>query len=139
MARFRSQFRHLYLLALFQLVGGPLVILPLVMVCKVTLTQTAQHGVVEGLRQAPLTKEWQRASVVLLHGEAALPDSHEKNGVPGTPEKFKEGKVKLDLAVWMTAAIPQPESAAIGRPCWRWLPSASTWAHAPPGPPPRVG
>jgi hypothetical protein len=137
MACLRSKFRHLYLLALFQLVGGPLVLVPMLMMSKAVVRETAQHGVVQGFHQAMVSQEWSEVRDILQNGGMmAEPSSSTK--APGQQEKTKDGKPKLDFAAWTMPALMELEGVPVKRPAWQWQPMASNWANAPPSPPPRV-
>lgn len=134
MACLRSKFRHLYLLALFQLVGGPLVLVPMLMMSKAVVRETAQHGVVTGLHEAVESQEWDDAREMIQSG--AIPDSPAKKH--GAPEKSGEGKPKLNFMAWTAPARLELEGNLAAKPAWEWQPMASHWANAPPSPPPRV-
>ncbi len=139
MAWFRSKFRHLYLLALFQLVGGPLVLVPLIMMTRVVVRETATHGLVEGLTRAQESEEWREADGMLQHlRHLTVPNKDARGKTSGAPEKSKDVKPKLDLALWAESPACPLEGLPVAAPHSRWLPMASDWAHAPPIPPPRA-
>lgn len=136
MACLRSKFRHLYLLALFQLVGGPLVLVPMLMMSKAVVRETAQHGMVKGIHLATLSPEWDEVREIFQHGIA--PDLSPSTKAPGKKENAKDGKPKLDFVTWTMPALAEQEGAPEKRPAWEWQPMASSWANAPPSPPPRA-
>jgi hypothetical protein len=136
MSFLRSKFRHLYLLALFQLVGGPLVLVPMLMMSKAVVRETAQHGVVKGFHQAMVSQEWEEVREMLQDGVVSGTSSSTK--APGKQEKSIDGKSKLDFVAWTTPALMELDGVPVKRPAWEWQPMASSWANAPPSPPPRV-
>ncbi|RBP44317.1 hypothetical protein DES53_104136 [Roseimicrobium gellanilyticum] len=137
MSFLRSKFRHLYLLALFQLVGGPLVLVPMLMMSKAVVRETAQHGVVKGFHEAMVSLEWEEAREMVRNG--VVPEwSSSSTKAPGKKEKAKDGKPKLDFVTWTTPALMELEGILVRRAAWEWQPMASSWANAPPSPPPRV-
>lgn len=132
-----SKFRHLYLLALFQLVGGPLVLVPMLLMSKAVVRETAQHGVVKGFHEALVSQEWSEAQEMLQRGSiVAEPSSSTK--APGKKEKAKDGQPKLDFVAWTPPALMEQDGTPVKRPAWEWHPMSSHWANAPPSPPPRV-
>jgi hypothetical protein len=140
MACLRSKFRHLYLLALFQLVGGPLVLVPMLMMSTAVVRETAQHGVVKGLHEVVVSQEWSEVREIIQNG-GIVPElsSSTKAPAPGKQEKAKDGKPKVDFAVrTVFTALVELEGVSVKRPAWEWRPMASSWANAPPSPPPRV-
>jgi hypothetical protein len=140
MACLRSKFRHLYLLALFQLVGGPLVLVPMLLMSKAVVRETAQHGVVQGFHEAVMSREWSEVREMMQGGNGIAPElsSSTKAPAPGKQEKAKDGKPKVDFVTWTMPALMELEGVAVKRPAWEWQPMASSWANAPPSPPPRV-
>ena len=132
-AIFRSgKFRFLYLLALAQLVGGPIVLLQVTLFSKLVIREAPRVGVVEAISIAWDSPEF-RESIV----DAALP------GKDAMQPAKKEGKMKPDSPnlpdfPWMaetpghdddTALCGVPEHFRI------WTPQ---WPNAPPAPPPRM-
>ncbi|QIF01808.1 hypothetical protein [Roseimicrobium sp. ORNL1] len=141
MACLRSKFRHLYLLALFQLVGGPLVLVPMLLMSKAVVRETAQHGVVQGLHEVVVSQEWSEVREMIQKGGIVSElSSSTKAPAPGKQkqEKAKDGKPKLDFVTWTMPALVELEGLPVKRPGWEWQPMASSWANAPPSPPPRV-
>jgi hypothetical protein len=136
MSFLRSKFRHLYLLALFQLVGGPLVLVPMLLMSKAVVRETAQHGVVQGFHQAMVSQEWCEVREMFQNG--AAPEWSSSTKAPGKKEKAKDGKLKLNFMAWTAPAHLELEGVPVNRPAGEWQPMASSWANAPPSPPPRV-
>lgn len=134
MPHFLHNTRKLYLLALFQLVGGPLVLLPVILFSKLSVKHVAEHGLTAGITEAWHSAEWQDAVDEVLQGEAGLP-STQKDKIP---VKAKETKAKL-FATELDRPVAAPEemSASILLPWSRSNENASARTHAPPIPPPR--
>lgn len=132
--RHKRPMKILYLLALAQLVGGPLVLLQVSLFCKLTLTQTPESGLADAARMAFESNEFKAALQIepLRDGKNGKSDS-----TPQDPSKME--KPKSPLIAWADSALRHSQ---IGLPCLTgvhvdsWTP---TWPHAPPGPPPRVG
>jgi len=133
-AIFRSgRFRFLYLLALAQLVGGPLVLLQVTLFSKLVISEAPRVGIVEAVSVAWDSPEFQESLVA-----TTLPWKN------ATETGKKEGKAKPDspaLPVFPWMAEPpecDDDPAVCGVPGhFRiWTPQ---WPHAPPGPPPRIG
>lgn len=134
MVKFRSgKHRLLYLLALAQLVGGPLVLLNVMLFAKLTIQETPRVGIAQAVAEA-----WH--SPVLQESIAALPWKGSLK-----PEKH-DGKLKPKPDFpsppsfpWIAGPQEDSEHAAVcGVPdhLRTWTP---LWPHAPPGPPPRIG
>lgn len=132
---FPFSLRHLYLLALFQLVGGPLILLSVMTVTKIAADHAQQHGFIAGLHTVLQTETWQTAAeTVADQANATQPAASSE-----TPAKKLDTKEKIPAANWMdSAALCAPKLAATP-PMWElpWLVSASP--QAPPLPPPRRG
>jgi hypothetical protein len=137
MACLRSKFRHLYLLALFQLVGGPLVLVPMLLMSKAVVRETAQHGVVKGLHEAVVSQEWSEVRE-MIQKSGVVSEASSSTKAPGKQEKAKDGKTKLDFVTWTMPALMEWDGVSVKRLAWEWQPMASSWANAPPSPPPRV-
>jgi hypothetical protein len=135
MPRLPHKYRPLYLLALFQLVGGPVVLLLVMLFSKLGVHQVAQHGFAEGISQAWNSAEWQTAMNVVMQGEAGLPST--QKGKDKVPAKEKDTKVKF-FATELERAVGAPMCDDLERIPWRSGDVfAMTRAQAPPGPPPR--
>lgn len=133
---FRSgKLRLLYVLALVQLVGGPLVLFQVSVFCKLTLHEAPQAGMAKAAELAWKSEGFQAAlaadDVPLAKGTKPSPD--------GDGPKLKAEKMKQPVIPWMN---PRLETAVAGVHCKLvdrarvWTPA---WPQAPPGPPPRVG
>lgn len=126
----RISARSLYLLALFQLVTGPLVLLTVLTFCKVTV----QHLPADGLAVS-LSKALQSDELQALFSETT--------DAPQNKSDKSKPKVKLDTAKLMLIAWSVPPAFEVSNEVILWPMKAETWvsawAQAPPGPPPRVG
>ncbi len=136
MGFFRSgKLRLLYVLALVQLVGGPLVLFQVSVFCKLALHEAPRIGVAKA---AELAWKSERFQAVLVAGE--IPHAKVVKPLPGGDgPKAKVEKVKQPVIPWMN---PRLELAIAGVRCTLvdrervWTPA---WPQAPPGPPPCVG
>ncbi len=129
MSLFRCRkLRFLYLLALLQLVGGPLVLLHVTVFCKLTVSEAPEIGISRAAVAAFSSPEF-LAIADFSNGNEARKDGTQK---PDT------GKAKQPVIPW---AQPSPkffcEEIAI-ETFSREIHWISQWAHAPPAPPPRV-
>lgn len=124
----------LYLLALAQLVGGPLVLLQVTLFCKLTFAHNSGQGWLEAARVALNSDEFRTGPQL-----QPLRESTDGKSKPAPQDPSKMEKSKAPMIAW--AASPMRHSL-IELPCMTgvhddsWTP---TWPHAPPGPPPRVG
>jgi hypothetical protein len=127
-----GKLRFLYLLALAQLVGGPLVLLQVMLFSKLVISEAPRVGVVEAVSIVWDSPEFRESLVA--------PVQPRKNAM-GTLKK--EGKAKTDFPTapvfpWMAESRECDEDLALcGVPGhYRiWTPR---WPNAPPGPPPRI-
>jgi hypothetical protein len=127
-----SKLRFLYLLALAQLVGGPLVLLQVTLFCKTVVQEVPQVGLTNSL-----VKAWHlggfTTEITATNDENSLSAS-----TSGKILKAKLDPLKLSVLPWdMTVlgwAIPREFIFRIDL-ARTWTP---TWPQAPPGPPPRV-
>lgn len=133
MPPFRPSIRHLYLLALFQLVGGPLVIVAVVFFSRMVVHQAAEHGLTVGVVKASQSAEWQKVASALSGATYGHVPSGKKDPVP----VVKDPGGKLLGLMWEGVTLPkEPPVPCDGPHLWvRTLTSA--WPHAPPLPPPR--
>ena len=133
MPPFRPSIRHLYLLALFQLVGGPLVIVAVVFFSSMVAHQAAEPGLTVGVVKASQSAEWQKVASALSGATYGQVPSEKKDPVP----VVKDPGGKLLGLMWEGVTLPQePPVLCEGPHLWvRTLTSA--WPHAPPLPPPR--
>lgn len=123
-----GKLRPLYLLALAQLVGGPLMLLHVTWFCKMTLHEAPKVGMAQAAHQA-----WY-ASVDL-----AVENENRSRTPEAPPRKFIPEKPKLPVNQWETPRLHLQCESVRHEPVHReriWTPA---WPKAPPGPPPRVG
>ena len=133
MGFFRSgKMRPLYLLALLQLLGGPVVLLRVTVFCKLTVREAPRVGFVEAAAGAFASDEFRECA------SAGLPkrDTPAKDGREGDP-KPKLEKPQHPPAPWMAERrifAHDVKGTAIADTARTWTPA---WPNAPPGPPPR--
>ncbi len=136
MTFFRAKnLRFLYLLALAQLVGGPLMLLQVTMFCKLTLHETPQVGVAQAAVKAWHSEDFQ---AVLTAANPSRTDLA-KSPLPEQEKKSTLEKCKQPLAVWGIAPLVLVNGSSFYKivdPAWARPPD---WPNAPPGPPPRIG
>lgn len=130
-----GKMRWLYLLALAQLVGGPLVLLQVTVFTKLTLHEAPRMGVAKAAVRAWHSDDFQ---AVLIAADVARKDDS-KAPAPTGGSKPKLEKAKMPVVPWMVAPV---SLACLSSHCRIvdharvWTPA---WPQAPPGPPPRVG
>jgi hypothetical protein len=127
--------RLLYVLALAQLVGGPLVLLQLTLFCKLTLQETPHVGMARAAVQTWHSDDFQTA---LTAGISTAPCETKSKPPARDPQPDPE-KAKPPVIPWAAgnlALIAPREDSEAGLRSKFWTPA---WPHAPPGPPPRVG
>ena len=134
MSRLNRKTRLLCLLALGQLVVGPLVLVLVqaTTLCKLTVREAPVHGV------AAVSRAWQSEefqSVLAKAADVVAGDS--KSSLPGHESKAKSGKVKITAVPWESVPVLPVQAPQTER--WAHKPDTWTpaWPHAPPGPPPR--
>lgn len=130
-----KKWRLLYLLALAQLVGGPLVLLQVTVFCKMTLTEAPHLGL---MRAAVATLNSDNFHGALAAEEWAADDAN-KSVMPTGEPKQKLEKAKLPMIPWNAAPIVLAKLSVHCKIVDRartWTPA---WTQAPPAPPPRVG
>jgi hypothetical protein len=131
----RFGIRHLYLLALFQLVAGPLVLFQVTVLCKLTVREAATHGVGEAVVIAWNSPEFHAA---LAHADEAARGGS-RQSLPTSDPKSENAKVKMPVAVWQGGRVVLVNPASF-EPLWDGYRTWTTlWPQPPPGPPPRVG
>ena len=133
MRPFRLQPRHLVLLALFQLVAGPLMLLQVTVFCSLTARETPQQGVAKAVVKAWHSDAFQ--SLLALSDEGRVEKDH--GSLPPDSGKFLGAKAKLNMVVWQLPPVEfyRPCVDGVWDPHLRaWTPS---WPQAPPGTPPR--
>lgn len=130
-----GKLRWLYLLALAQLVGGPLVLLQVTVFTKLALHEAPRMGVAKAAVHAWHSEDFQ--AVLTATDVARKNDS--KAPAPTEGPKPKLEKAKLPVVPWMTApvslACPSSHCRIVDH-ARIWTPA---WPQAPPGPPPRIG
>lgn len=127
-----GKLRYLYLLALAQLVGGPLVLLHVTVFCKLTLREAPRVGFAQAAVEAVVSDEFRDCA------HAGLPkrDTPARDNGEGDP-KPKLEKPQQPPAPWaaerrfLADAVKRAKIADTAR---TWTPA---WPNAPPGPPPR--
>lgn len=130
-----GKMRWLYLLALVQLVGGPLVLLQVTVFCKLTLHEAPHLGVAKAVVSAWHSDDFQ--AVLVAADVVRKPDSKAPAPIEGSKSKLE--KAKLPVVPWMVASV---ELLCLSSHCRIvdharvWTPA---WPQAPPGPPPRIG
>jgi hypothetical protein len=130
-----NKLKILYLLALFQLVAGPLVLLQVTVLFKLTSRETPSRGVTVAFKKAWSSNEFQATF--------ELPEAHRQDRFKSPlPTKDPAGKLltmKMPVTFWHQDPLVLVITSELV-PCsdWErmWTP---TWPQAPPGPPPRVG
>lgn len=133
MAPLRPSIRHLYLLALFQLVGGPLVILAVVFFSRMVVHQAAEHGLKVGVVKASQSAEWQKVASALSGASCGHSSAGQKDPVP----VVKDPSGKLIGLVWQGVTLPAEQLVLCEGPHLWVRTLTSAWPHAPPRPPPR--
>ncbi|MCB1208563.1 MAG: hypothetical protein KDK97_04505 [Verrucomicrobiales bacterium] len=123
--------RWLYLLALFQLVGGPLVLMQVMVFCKITAREAPVRGVMKAVAIALESPEFQAQCVASNELRADQP------GRTVPPKKVDGGK-KIHGIGWR--AQPFPMALWSANLTWQPLEDVclSAWPQAPPAPPPRL-
>ncbi len=122
--------RFLYLLALVQLVGGPLVLLQVTVFCKLTLNETPRIGMAKAAIEAWKSEGFQSALT-----ERSLPEKNgRKEGDGKKPEKAKQMPLPWNFPAGSPDVLRNgSQSVAENEVTWTPL-----WPNAPPGPPPRL-
>ncbi len=125
--------RWLILLALFQLLAGPLVLLQVMVFCKVTAEKMPEQGMVTAAKEAWQSVEFQRTLDV-----AATAQRHH-GSVPTSPDKpIHTENFKILGLLWdpMPSLVRRHADPMPGTELRRgWTPVLQ---GAPPGPPPRA-
>ena len=133
MRSFRFQPRHLILLALFQVVAGPLVLLQVSVFCSLTVREAPHQGVAKAM-----VKAWNHEAFQSLI-TAACDGKRTSDAVPSGTSKDGEAKAKIHGQAWApepTLCLPPAKLANWEAYHQAWTPA---WPQAPPGTPPRVG
>jgi hypothetical protein len=130
-----KKLKFLYLLALFQLVAGPLVLLQVTVFCKLTIPEVPRQGLVIAAQKTWKTQEFQ--ATLHLADHAAKEDS--KSPLPTSDPPSKSLKASLPLIAWTAPPLPAVQATGLV-PCSDWSRMwTPTWPQAPPAPPPRIG
>ncbi|MES2474785.1 MAG: hypothetical protein V4640_03320 [Verrucomicrobiota bacterium] len=130
-----GKFRLLYLLALIQLLGGPLVLFQVSVFCKLTLREAPQVGVAKAALLALHAEDFQQ---VVANPALAVRDAS-KGAAPGKAPVPDVEKAKDPGIPWLKPALnPDPVATWCAIGGWErvWKPAQ---AQPPPGPPPRLG
>ena len=128
-----SNLRWLYLLALFQLVAGPLVLVTVLTFCEITVRETPTHGLTEALSSA-----WHSPEVQSLIQNATRLPAKDSNAPLPVDSSRQDGK-KMTWCVWQKPLIRGWTSPLESTDAFAWLSVwTPAWPQAPPGPPPRV-
>lgn len=135
MNRLRQTGRLIYLLALFQLAGGPLVICAVILVGKLASSQ-ALNAMRQ--REGPVTMiSSEPVDQVVAHLADMGWEQTSNRGQPAAPQKAKDGKGKI----WAVRDAGAPVCLTARTPFMASLPWESEWlprrSHPPPIPPPR--
>ncbi|MCE2961141.1 MAG: hypothetical protein ACK56K_05495 [Akkermansiaceae bacterium] len=133
MGIFRSRkMRPLYLLALAQLLGGPLVLLHVTVFCKLTVREIPRVGFTEAAVAAFSSDEFREcANAVMPNRDTPGKDSREGDPKPKLekpnqpPAPWAADRVDFVHDVLCTSVADKKRT---------WTPA---WPNAPPGPPPR--
>lgn len=126
----RISTRALCLLALFQLLAGPLVLALVFAFAKVTVREAPQQGLAKAIQKA-----WQSTEVqTVLHAVAQETKDTSKSSLP----KAAKDKIKIIGVAWTqeTFALVAPNAPPVCERTETWTPA---WPQAPPGTPPRLG
>ncbi|MEO8617082.1 MAG: hypothetical protein ABI600_18225 [Luteolibacter sp.] len=130
-----TNLRFLYLLALFQLVAGPLVLFQVTVLCKLTVREAPGNRVTTAVSKAWHSPEFQAT----LADDDGLKSASRKSPLPTSDPKAKIVKVKTPAIAWQATPIVLvnlSERITAGGYSRVWTPA---WPQAPPGPPPRLG
>lgn len=131
MALFRCRkLRFLYLLALLQLVGGPLVLLHVTVFCKLTLGEAPRMGVAAAAVKAWKTDGFQEA----LANDFSPERKGHRDGETPKPEPDKAKQPPIPWSNPARRAFADDVNQSIAERAVTWTPR---WPNAPPGPPPR--
>ena len=133
MNRLSGRVRVLCLLALLQVVGGPLVLVGVATLGKVMVKETAQHGVVAGISRAVESEEWLRTCDVIVDAVTDHADTKAPNG----KSKEKDLKSKMMSIAWAGTPVVAGRLMQQEPPGGDPVPLISAWPNGPPVPPPR--
>ncbi|TLD69170.1 hypothetical protein FEM03_18905 [Phragmitibacter flavus] len=130
--------RHLYLLALFQLVGGPLVLVAVMTMGKLVSTEVQQQGTITAAVISTLGDQttWQSVADAMTQYHSTATTSLPTPQDPFLPSLDIQEK-KIFAIAWSPVKLPVhhlPIQDHISEPK---APPGPTWSIAPPSPPPR--
>ena len=129
----RLNVRMLFLLVLFQLVAGPLVLVTVLTFCKVVVREGSEQGL-----PAAVAKAWNCHEVQTLLHAVAGEESPATSKPLGPDKKSKPVEKKITGMAW--AGVPwifaEHEPHRVRQGSRAWTPA---WPQAPPGTPPRMG
>lgn len=125
----RISVRTLYLLALFQLVAGPLVLGLVFAFAKITVREAPLHGLAKAVQKAWQSPEVQTA----LQAVTQETQDSSRSSLP----KAAKDKVKIIGVAWTleTFAVAEPAQSKVSATLQAWTPASP---QAPPGTPPRA-
>ncbi|MBC7980023.1 MAG: hypothetical protein H7Y36_05620 [Armatimonadetes bacterium] len=130
-----ARIKPLYLLAMFQLVAGPLVLFQVTVLCKVAVREVPKHGIASGVSMA-----WKSAEFQAVLAAADVPaQSKSKSALPTSDPQSDAAKVKMPVAAWRAVhfvVVNPPNRLSFQDIARMWTPALPL---PPPGPPPRVG
>ena len=128
-----GKYRVLYLLALLQLVGGPLVLLQVTVFCKVALHEAPQVGMATAA-----INDWHSDDFQAVLAATDPTGGGERKSTPPSRdpglEKAKLPVIPWQMSRWILTGISS--HCKIADRARTWTPA---WPQAPPGPPPRIG
>ena len=125
--------RPLYLLALFQLVAGPLVLFCVMILCQETVREAADHGVATAVSMAWKCPEFQAALATVDRSDLS------KKETPHRGPQEDPVKVEMPPIAWQATPVVlvnDPRRVPLRGIARRWTPVLPV---PPPGPPPRLG
>lgn len=126
----------LYVLALFQLIAGPLVIFQVTLLCRLTLSEAGERSWGAAFSEALNGDEFH----ALVRNAKTSTKANPSSPAPSPPDvKGKALDLKATVRVWTVFGMTPPPCAGLVPHGDRSRPWTPVWPQAPPGPPPRVG
>lgn len=129
-----GKMRWLYLLALVQLVGGPLVLMQVTVFCKLAFREAPRVGMAHAASAAWRSQEMQTA---LTAADIAKTDGDKTDSDKGG-KKQKLEKAKQPVIPWKTSSPLEAAESSLCKIAGRTRTWTPDWPHPPPGPPPRM-
>ena len=129
-----KKMKLLYVLALFQLVAGPLMLMQVTVFCKMVVKESPRQGVAAAFEKSWSSEEFQ----AVLASPDPLKKGDAQSPQPAPEQKLKVEK-KMPLMAWQAVVFLKVLPSA--RIAWV-MPERlqyGVWPQAPPAPPPRVG